>query len=144
MLRELMAVHQWTCDELNQEMSETSISIHQPDQFSNVWHFARHGDIQRRAKEWAAGAISRPPVRNVPINKTHSILAHEGSLDEIVYSIKGSVPTKSIRPRSVLRSWPLRDLMILIAQAHGEAAEAISRDSDAQKCSRSVKLAACL
>ncbi len=40
--------------------------------------------------------------------------------------------------------WPLRDLMILIAQAHGKAAGAISRNSDAQTCSRSEKLAACL
>lgn len=104
MLRELMAIHQWTCYELNQEMSEPSVSINQPDQFSNVWHFARHNDIQRRAKEWAAGAVSRPPARNVPINKTPSILVHEGSLGEIVYSINGSVPTKSIRLRSVLGS----------------------------------------
>lgn len=88
-----------------------------PDQFSDVWHFVmRHGDIQRRAKERAAGEM-------FPLTKRLRSFV-EGSLGEIVYGInvRYQFPRNPSDPDQFSDLWPLRDLMILIAQAHRKGA----------------------
>lgn len=116
-----------------------------PDQFSDVWHFVmRHGDIQRREKECAAGEM-------FPLTKRLRSFV-EGSLGEIVYGINVlyQLPRNPSDPDQFSDLWPLRDLMILIARyslhklTEKLLAGAISRNSAAQTCSRSEKLAASL